>query len=444
MINKPDRTLLIIAYFFPPLGGIAVHRAVKFARYLPEFGWRPVILTVRNSPFPLRDEALINQLPPDIQIFRAPTIEPAHGYKLFQSIGPKSKKTSMKILSNNGGNHKPKRSFLIRLQNWLFIPDGYIGWAPFALSLGRKLLKQIKPDAIFSTSEPYTSHLIARQFVKKYPVPWIMDLRDPWVTNQFYLPPTHWHFSLVNRLERSCVTLADRVVSVTPSLTDEMCQRYPDQDQTKFITLTNGFDSDDFDASVRPDPKCFSIRHVGSMYGGRNVLLFLEGLLLALKHEPNLQNCLQIEFIGDMNQSNQQAWDTFVTTHTLQKQLTRRSFIPHGQAVRLMQQSHVQLLILGDGHNLSRVYTGKLLEYLGTGRPILAMAPSDTTIPLINELEAGVVVNHNDPQAVANAILTYYQWFQRGDLENWSSKGAEIFERRSITQQLASQLDQLI
>ncbi|GAB4536618.1 MAG: hypothetical protein Kow0063_22360 [Anaerolineae bacterium] len=443
-VDKQMRTVLIIAYFFPPLGGIGTQRALKFARYLPQFGWRPVILSVRGSPYSLRDPALMSQVSSDLPVFRARTVEPEHLYNLYRRfLGGRN--NALKLASaGNTGDRSSTGSLAARLENWLCIPDGRVGWLPFAVPLGKRILQTEEPSVIFSTSAPYTAHLIARRLAEWSELPWVLDLRDPWVDNHFQPSPTRWHRSLNTWLEGRCIRQADRVVCVTPLMTEEMRLRYADQPADKFSTITNGFDAVDFDPGLAPDPGCFSIRHVGSLYAGRSAIPFLEGLVLALRRNPRLKDVLQVEFIGAMDRLNRQAWEAFVSAHGLKNWVSSREFVPHSQAVRLMQQSQVQLLIVGKGIRTGRIYPAKLFEYLGARRPILAVVPPGVTETLVRELEAGIVADPDDVQSMADAILEFYSWFQQGKLQNWASKGVAAYERRHLTGQLASLLDTLV
>jgi glycosyltransferase involved in cell wall biosynthesis len=331
-----------------------------------------------------------------------------------------------------------------RLQSSLFIPDGRIGWYPFAVRLGQRVLRAEQPSAVFSTSAPYTAHLIARRLAASADLPWVLDLRDPWVDNHFDPPPTRWHRHLHRWLEGRCVDRANRVVCVTPSMTDEMRNRYPGELQSKFATITNGFDPKDFDRELAPDPTRFSIRHVGSLYAGRSAIPFLRGLLLAMARDAALQARLDVEFIGAMDRDNRQAWEAFVAAHELQPWVSSRAFVPHHHAVGLMQQSQVQLLIAGKGLGLDRVYTAKLFEYLGARRPILAVAPPGVAATLIQESGAGIVADPESPEDIADAILTLYSWYRQGRLREWSPQGIEAYDRCHLTGQLASLLNALV
>ncbi len=438
------RTVLMIAYFFPPLGGIATQRALKFARYLPESGWRPVILSVQGSPYPLRDPELMGQIPPDVPVFRARSLESEHLYNLSRRLTPSRQKATRSNPSGRSSSTVPGRSLAARLEAWLCIPDGRVGWLPFAVPLGKQVLRGEKPSVIFSTSAPYTAHLIGKRLAEWSGLPWVLDLRDLWVNNHFHSPPTRVHRFLTERLESACVRRADRVVCVTPVMTEEMRCRYADQPGSKFVTITNGFDADDFNSNLAPDPRYFSIRHLGSLYGSRSAGPFLQGLVLALQREPKLKDCLQVEFIGAMDWVSHQSYEVFVSAHQLQAWVSRHSFVPHHEAIQLMQQSQVQLLILGESEHIEGVYTGKLFEYLGAGRPILAIAPPSIAATLVAELEAGIVADPGDHQSVAEAILKFYSWFQEGKLQCWSAKGVQAYERSHLAEKLASLMDALV
>jgi glycosyltransferase involved in cell wall biosynthesis len=446
--------VLMIAYFFPPLGGIGAQRTLKFARYLPQFGWQPVILTAQGSPHPARDPELMAQVPSETPVFRARTVEPEHLYNLYRRLvpsyqqksgkGPNTRKQGAATdnLAAGQADGTGRQSLAARLQAWLCVPDGRIGWLPFALKVGKQILKAERPSVIFSTAPPYTAHLVARTLAEWSKCPLVIDFRDPWVSDSGDFAPTRLHRSLAARLEAKCVRRADRVICVTPLMSHTMRSRYADQPESKFITITNGFDSGDFDSQCTPGADHFSIRHIGSLYSNRSAIPFLTGLVLALQRDPTMKQTLQVEFIGLMDRQQEQAWHTFVATHELQPWVSRQPFVGHDQAVRLMQQSQVQLLLAGQGENMDS--PAKLFEYLGARRPILVMAPPGVAVSLVRELEAGLVASADEPEEVANAILSFYSLFQQGKLQGWSAKDLSAYERRHLTGQLASLLDDLM
>lgn len=436
-------SVLMIAYFFPPLGGVGCQRVVKFARYLPQFGWRPIVLTADKSPYPLRDPELMAELVPKPVIFRALTVEPEQLYQLYQRVLSRAPRGKGGAAGTSVPDKESKPSLAARLQSWFFIPDARIGWLPFALVRGKQAILQERPAVIWSTSAPYTVHMIAKRLANWSGLPWIMDLRDPWVDNHFDTPPTNWHRRLTVRLEHSCVHKASRVVCVTPLMTQEMQHRYPDQPADKFVTITNGFDAADLN-QIYPDPHSFSIRHIGTLYAGRSVLPFLRGLEMALQREPDMKKHLCVEFLGDMDRLNRCNWDSFINEHALELWVSRRPFVPRKQAIKMMQQTQVQVLILGKGHGIDRIYPAKVFEYLGAQRPILAIACPGGTATLVKELEAGIVADPDQPASVAEAILEFYGRFRRGELQNWTTKGTQAYDRRYLTGRLAALLDEMV
>src|SRR5574341_72662 len=147
------KKVLIIAYYFPPLGGAGVQRALKFAKYLPEFGWEPVVLTVKKISYPAWDETFLQEIPPGAKIWRSGSLDPQRLVYLFSRL------SNLKPAKQKSGP-TGQTSERLRFLKWFFIPDSKIGWSPFALGKGLRLVRKEKIDLIFSTSPPTTSHMV--------------------------------------------------------------------------------------------------------------------------------------------------------------------------------------------------------------------------------------------------------------------------------------------
>lgn len=438
---KDPRTVLMVNYFFPPLGGAPTLRSVKFARYLPDYQWQPVVLSTRNSPYPKRDPDLFAQLPDDLPIYRSRTLEPAHIYP--RSLRLRIQKKSS-VAPGEPSNADDRPSLTARIQALLLIPDERIGWLPSAVHLGKKAIRREQPSVIFSSSGPPTAHLVGRRLALWSNLPWVIEFRDPWIDYTFQDPPTRLHRKLDERMEAACVHLAHRVICATPLMTEEMRLRYADEPPEKFLSITNGFDPTDFARDVTPSSEHFLIRYVGSLYGSQTALPFLKGLAQALQQNTELRDSLRVEFIGMMDRRNEDSFDAFVEARQLHQWVSRHPFVPHAEALRLMQTTQVQLLILGFGKRIERVYTTKLFEYLGAKRPILAVTPPGLAANLIRDQEAGVVADRDDPQSIADAILTLYKSFQNGSLSEYAPDDLEPFTRQYQARQLADVLDHVV
>ncbi|MBI5324904.1 MAG: hypothetical protein HZB41_06485 [Ignavibacteriae bacterium] len=168
-----NRTVLIIAYYFPPMGLSGVQRIVKFIKYLPEYGWKPIILTESPTSFYAFDETLMKDLEnPEISIFRTPP-------KKGSSDKAKTVRFPSYTVQTLG------RKFL----QTIYQPDSKAKWLKRAVALGTNILKKHKIDVIMATAPPYTDFLVARELSKKFNIPYIIDYRDPWVDNPNLLKP---------------------------------------------------------------------------------------------------------------------------------------------------------------------------------------------------------------------------------------------------------------
>ncbi|MFP4529389.1 MAG: group 1 glycosyl transferase, partial [Candidatus Kapaibacterium sp.] len=204
------KNLLIVAYYFPPSGGPGVQRVLKHVRYLPEFGWNPHVLTVSNGQFPARDESLLEQVPDDVTVVRTRIPEPYDIYRLITGKKPGSA-IDVNTIKKEGQSMSAKEKFAELIRATFFIPDARAGWRLTARKGARKILKQHKIDALYSSSPPYTTSLIARGIKRAHNLPWVAGFRDPW--RGFISAPKRWWLPEIFdiRMERSVFQEADAV-----------------------------------------------------------------------------------------------------------------------------------------------------------------------------------------------------------------------------------------
>ena len=182
------RRVLVIAYYFPPMGLSGVQRVAKFVKYLPEHGWQPTVLTIEPAGYYAYDTTLLHEVKQaGVAICRTASWDPTRFFRRHQTIPLPS---------------EPQRRRLSTVSQLLFVPDNKIGWLPHALRAGRRLLKERAFDAIFSSAPPYTAHLIAARLSRQSGVPLVVDFRDDWVGNPRHVYPTPLHRYLNGRLER--------------------------------------------------------------------------------------------------------------------------------------------------------------------------------------------------------------------------------------------------
>jgi glycosyltransferase involved in cell wall biosynthesis len=276
------KKVLIISYYFPPSGGPGVQRVLKFVKYLPEFGWQPVVLTVKDGDFPARDESLLNEIPKDVKVFRTDIFEP---YNYYRKLTGRKKGQAIDVDNIEKGS---KKRFSDRISEFIratfFIPDARRGWKKYAVKEGKKIIDTEKPDLIFSSSPPYTCALIAME-LKKYAgkkgrkIPWVSDLRDAWT--DYLTTPNRWFLpkKIDKKYERTSLDKADVLTIVASGMKDDFDKKYPQiSKKTKYVLLRNGFDSDDYKNAQYENKtnEKFTVVYTGSMYGKRNPYYFLD------------------------------------------------------------------------------------------------------------------------------------------------------------------------
>ncbi len=427
------KTVLIVTYMFPPLSGVGSIRPLKFARYLPDFGWRPLVLTVRGG-FDWSsgmDPTLLDQLPPEVRIYRARSIEPP-----YRAIAGMSGQAAPRRAS------WPKR-ILQGLRTALLVPDEKVGWLPFALAQGRRILREEKVDLVFSTSPPPTVHLVARVLSRWAHCPLFVDLRDPWTQHQLH----PWLRNPLRRrveeaMEHGVVRQARRVITVSPTMSAGLADKYPDVPRERFVTLTNGFDQADFGPPAPPPHNDrFTAVYTGSLYYRWQADPFLAGLERLVHNHPDLRPSLHVIMAGKATQDLAGQ----LADRDLEGVVTLLGPVPYRQAVALQQQADLLLVLLWDSPGFVGCYTSKVFEYLATGRPILALAPEGVIAELIREAGTGVPIPPNSPEAVEAALLDLYARWREGRMPalvdpNFPNR----FERRALTEQLAGLMDEAV
>jgi len=208
------KRVLIISYYWPPSGGSGVQRWLKFAKYLPKFGWQPVVFTPENPDFNVLDKELESEVPKQAEVIKLPINEPYSAYRSL--FGKKDRK------GNNAGIVSSKKfSITDKLSNFIrgnfFIPDPKVGWVKPAINYLEDYLKRNPVDVIVSTGPPHSMHLIALGLKKKFSTPWIADFRDPWseldMLTSYHIMP--FRFKKYKALENSVLKAADLSLTVS-------------------------------------------------------------------------------------------------------------------------------------------------------------------------------------------------------------------------------------
>jgi glycosyltransferase involved in cell wall biosynthesis len=444
------KKVLIISYYFPPLGGGGVQRTLKFARYLPLFGWEPVILSVSNPDSPLWDHSLLRELPSGIKIIRVPSFEITRWERrFFSSFKPGTKSTGERKKdafnsSRQANLSKPRlRSFLkkiyIFLTSWLRIPDHKVGWLPSALLEGLSLINSEKIDLVYVTSPPHSSQLVGLLLSRFARKPWVTDFRDDWLedeqkTSQF----SRLRWRLEKYLAEKVFTNASFVIANTEFQKELYKQNYPRLKRIEAIY--NGFDAEDLNKAKqiedRWQDKKLHICHSGYFYPGTALSLF-EVLKDFFLENPDLRGKIQLDLVGFLEEE----YRNWIIRNKLEEEIKSWGYVDHISSISFLFKSHLLLYMVdSDGDFWKGEVAGKLYEYLASGKPILALAPREgESERIIRRANAGWILDLKDKQGVKDKLKELYSLFLKNELrvepDNLFIQG---FERKNSTQKLSS------
>jgi len=440
------KRVLFLAYFFPPLGGGGCQRTLKLVRYLKPQGWLSTVVTTRDQDYWILDPTLSEEIPPDAEVIRVGGFTALKLLRLLSRAG-------VPVQDAQGARRAAPFRALRSLQSWMFFPDAYREWATAAHQAARVRIEAGGIDAIWTTSSPESAHMAGLALKERYGIPWVADFRDPWVGRVTYRPPTRLHDAKHRAAERSVVTAADRVTLVSEALVELYRERYPDIDPARFVFLPNGFDSDDWRRAERVDEERrrrgggeekyhFVLLHAGQLAHRPTVRTLLKAALQVLDRDARAREDLRLRFIGGNEEIGPHDKDRTALGDVLEINPSQ----PHLESLASMRRAQVLLLLGHGGAADALLYTGKLYEYLSSGRPVLGILDPGPAADLIRSTGAGVVIPPGDEGGAAQALLGWLRaWREGKDLSVHLPAGLlSGWERKNLALQASSILSEII
>ncbi len=443
------RKVLIVSYYFPPSGGPGVQRVLKFVKYLPQFGYKPVVLTVGDADFPAIDESLLNEIPNDVRVVRTRIFEPYDAYRKLTGKKPGSAVDVENIPS--GGKKKasgPMEKIADLVRSTFFIPDARVGWLFTAVSAGMKIIEEEGIDAIYSSSPPYTASLIAKSLKKRSGKPWVMGLRDPWTG--FISTPNRWFVpAAIDRyMERDSVERADAVEIAWEGIGKDLLGKYPGLDRNKIVYIPNGFDSEDYPAIERPRNERMTITYTGSLYGRRNPRTLLDAVKSLTASGKISRDKIRLVFAGRFGADVR----AMLQEPEFDGIVEEKGYLPHEESIKLLLESDLLVLIVDESELSSEIVPGKVFEYIGSKRPIIAFAPQGAAAEIIRSTGAGAVVPPEDLSKAKEALESFYVQFRErgsigGDRNGQFAPREEVirnFERKEAARKLSTLFNKIL
>ena len=419
------KTVLIISFLFNLTENIGAIRVRGLAKYLPEFGWNPVVLTVKTPVIP--DKKFI--------IFETPYENTLDLWK--KQLGLPSNKSFKDYY--NFPIFKQKKTFIDKIMNiWseIFIyPDETINWSISAIEKGNEILTERHIDAIISSMRPVTSHIIANELVKRKKTPWIADFRDLWTQNHYFYHSRIRSF-FEKRLELDTLSSANVLTTVSQPLSDKLKELH----KNKIVyTITNGYDPEQINPGT-PLTKKFSITLTGSIYKGRQDPEPLFRMLKVLIDENMIDPTIEVNFFG-----YDEGWlIKDVKKYHLENIIKIHGQISREESIQKQRESQVLLLLTWNDPNEKGVYTGKIFDYLAARRPILALGQYKSVVTdLLNQTQAGIDVSSD--AEIKDQILKLYREYSEKGFVKYSGIPSEIekYSHREMARKFADILEEI-
>lgn len=416
------KPLFVVSYAYPPMGGAGVFRWLKFTKYLPSYGYEPIVFCAEDPRYAYRDAALLSEISAGVKVVRRTCREPSHHRILRGRIA----RTRL----------APR---LPDFRRMLDFPDNKQPWAMDVADLAVRMARRIRPAAVITTSMPASSHLAGLRLQKRCGVPWIAEFRDLWSEGPLFTAGwPRWLRWMHRRLERRVVRSADHCLFAFPGGAERMAALHgmPLESTT---TICNGYDPDDF-AGWPAMPALngrIEIVHTGSFYGAHNPEPLRRALLSPAFREQIPLERIRLTFVGG------DGGVRFDDIPGLDVRVISR--VPHAAALEYMKNAHVLLCLVANEIGLLSV-TGKVFEYIAANRPILAVVPPNgPAADVVRRTGAGIVADPDDPRQIAAALRGCLERIETHQTES-SRNAGEIsrFNRQCQAEELAGLLDRVI
>ena len=405
--------VLMFAYYFPPLGGGGVQRTLKYLKYLPAEGFDSIVVAGGARAYALRDRSLLREVPSGTVVIRARALP--------------LQEAQWKL-----GGALRRAGLSGRLVDQALWPDGLVGWLPAAVWHGLRAARTHRPDVLYSTSKPETAHLAALIVHKVTGLPWVADFRDAWTLNPMGSASVS-RGPLANasaRLERAVVAHASCMTIVDESV--DLLDLSPDDPRR--VIIRNGVDPDDLPADA-PRPVAserFRLSHVGTLYGSRDAAPVFAAIRDLVARGKVDRDRLEVRIVGHSDVRNADL-DSVPVTFV--------NYVDHRSALAEMAGASALLFYQPPP---SRGSSGKIYEYLSSGRPVLCVAdPDNLAYRLVNELGGGVCADARDVPAITRAIERLVGDWERGQqtvAPGARQEALRRFSRRTLTSELAGVL----
>ncbi len=395
------------------MGGSGVQRSVKFVKNLRYFDYEPVVFTRQEGNMPIRDDTLLKDIPDGVKIYRTKAYEAPELRGIMHIPG--------KVLGK------------------VTIPDSAYFWYKTSGKKAENVIKEEGISIIYTTSAPYSDHLLGLWLKKRMPdLKWVVDFRDEWTNNPYILdsPYNPVRTAIEKKMENNVVKTADLLIANSPVMRDNFI-RNNSISGDNFYVIPNGYDKEDFEGLdlTPPTNPVFTLVYTGALYGRRKPDVFFAALSELIGEGSIDRNKIKVQLIGNYHKDKLQLQ---IDSFGLNGVIEILGYVPHDECIKRQLSADCLLLIEGGGRGADAFYTGKVFEYMNTGRPVLSLLPEGVAKELVLKSGIGIVSETSDKEGAKRNLLKYYNDWKNGSLTFEGRRDViELYERKALTGRLA-------
>ncbi|MBQ4284430.1 MAG: glycosyltransferase, partial [Lachnospira sp.] len=442
-VGEGKKNVLFIARSFPPVGGSGVQRPVKFVKYMQNYGWNPIVLSVGDTPYTYHtDDSQLSDIPDNVNCIRVDedlccvaaltTEEKQHIFDMHCGV-IQNEELMNKYLQESIASNKE-----------IFVPEVYTNWVVKVLDNIEEYVDMNSIDMVYTTMAPYSTAFLGYYIKEWYGIPWVADYRDPWTFNDYC-----WHVYLskddgIEReynklLEKQFCRTADYIIAIGFVTADEICEN-TGIDHSKCIPITNGYDEADFVEYEHIETDKFVVTYNGIIWNSRPPYIFIQAVN-ELIDDGKVDKCdVEIVFNGMVVDDVKKELET----RDVHKIIVYNGYLTHKASLRECMRTNALLLIGSWEPEGGYVYPGKLFEYLRMRVPIIALSVGGSAIEkVLDETGCGRNCEYNDVEAIKGYFFELYCDWKSGKKFEYVGDMDEIekYSRIGLTKKLVEVFD---
>lgn len=417
------KKVIYIAFNYNHDTGIASKRLRGVSKYLPSFGWQPIVIVPRTSNDTVKMDN-VRVIETDYQ-------------DMISRFMPKSDNTGRKreVSGRDQTNKFVSKSLSLAGEIFAY-PDSMKYWKEPAVEAASEIIENEKIDAILSTSSPITSHIIAHDLKEKYNIPWVADLRDLWNLNP-YINHTFIRRHFEKRLEMKTFKNVDALTTTTELAKETLQGIHPDK---KITTVVSGFDPQDFEKTKQTqNSEKLTLMYAGSLYSGkRNPSILFDAIRQLISENKIDPDKIIVDFYGDETNLRELSQKYGITDNVnIHGRITQSEVLKH------QMNSDVLLLISWMNESEKMFIPGKVYDCIGCRKPILSIGYKEGSLKdLIDKTNIGYHVSNVED--CKKAIYDYYTKYNKNELKYTGNEFAQDYSLRNTAKNFSKILEEVI